>query len=123
MMVEEIELRVDKKRMKGEDHSSTLHTDARTHTCITYLYIISLFPSHHLLRRHHRKHLMVVSCCENEKSVTEFPPLSQIPASLASRRRRRRCRRWNVKSGSTTTVVTNDRGRAVSSPLQTVTAS
>lgn len=106
MMAEEIEIRADKKRMKaeGKDHPSTLHTYTRTHMH-TYLYIISLFPSHHLLPRHHRKHLMVVSCRENEESATEFPPLSQIPASLASRRRRR----WNVKSGSTTAVVTNDR--------------
>ncbi|TGZ49941.1 hypothetical protein DBV15_07156 [Temnothorax longispinosus] len=59
----------------------------------------------------HPKHLMVVSCRENEESATEFPPLSQIPASLASRRRRRR---WNVKSGSTTAVVTNDRSRGQS---------
>lgn len=52
---------------------------------------------------------MVVSCREDEESATEFLPLSQIPASLASRRRRRR--RWDVKSGSTTADVTNDRSR------------
>jgi len=56
-----------------------------THTHVhAYLYIISLFPSYYLLPRHHRKHLMVVSCRENEESATEFLPLSQIPASLAS---------------------------------------
>jgi len=45
MMAEEIEIRADKKRMKGKDHSSTLHTDARTHTYISlYHILISLTP-------------------------------------------------------------------------------
>lgn len=75
---------------------------ARPHTRI-HISLYHILISH-LLPLRHWKHLMVVSyTCEDEKSATEFPPLSQIPASLALRRRRRR---WNVKSGSTTADAT-----------------
>lgn len=75
---------------------------ARPHTRI-HISLYHILISH-LLSLRHWKHLMVASCtCEDEKSATEFPPLSQIPASLALRRRRRR---WNVKSGSTTADAT-----------------
>lgn len=69
----------------------------RTHISLYYVLIpITILPPTIPLRRH----LMVVSCREDEESAPEFPPLSQIPASLASRRRRRRsrCRRWNEKA-------------------------
>lgn len=78
-------------------------TLARTHTYIFISYPYFSHPSFPPLKTPYGSFLH-----KDEKSATEFPPLSQIPASLALRRRR--CR-WDVKSGSTTADVTNDRSR------------
>lgn len=127
MIAGKIETRADRKRAKVEADDllsslslslplATLSLLLLTYISILYPYSRSptvppLPPPSTSLRRH----LMVVSCREDEESATEFPSLSQIPASLASRRRRRR--RWDVKSDSTTADVTNDRSRRRATPL------
>lgn len=85
-------------------------TPAHTHTYISTSYPYFLPPSSTSLKTPYGGFLHR----EDEKSATEFPPLSQIPASLALRRRRLR---WDVKSGSTTADVTNDRSHGRTVPL------
>lgn len=85
------------------------HTHIHTYIFISYPYFSHLLPP---LKTPYGSFLHR----KDEKSATEFPPLSQIPASLALRRRRCR-RRRDVKSGSTTADVTNDRSRGRTIPI------
>lgn len=87
MIGEDIEIWANRKRMRLEREKKIALVDLqRAHTHISgiislFSHTISLFLS---LSPRHRRHLMVVSCRKHEESATEFPPLSQIPASLAS---------------------------------------